>query len=335
MTPPAEAGVAMGVDLGGTKILGVVLDAAGQIVAEFRRPTPEGDERILAALADTIAELVELMGSDLPGAPIGIGMPGLITKTGVLLSSPNLPDVVDLHVQRELAARLARPVVVSNDATCAALAEWQVGAGRGLDDFVMITLGTGIGGGVVADGRLLIGAHGFTGEFGHMVVEPDGWPCPCGRRGCWERYASGSGLAHLARQAARGSHLRRVIALAGGDPEDIRGEHVYQAAAEGDDGALSVVDDFARWVALGLANLTNAFDPEAFVLGGGLAEGADVYLGPIQWWYAELLYALDRRPQPRLTFAELGEHAGAIGAALYGADRLGRSATARQPAGGW
>lgn len=335
MTPPAEAGAAIGVDLGGTKILGVVLDAAGRILAESRRPTPEGDERILAALVDTVEELLELMGGDLAGAPIGIGMPGLITKTGVLLSSPNLPDVVDLHVEQELAARLERPVVVTNDATCAALAEWRVGAGRGLDDFIMVTLGTGIGGGLVADGRLVLGAHGFTGEFGHMVVEPEGLPCPCGRRGCWERYASGTGLANLARQVAAGGHLRRVLALAGGDPEAVRGEHVYQAAAEGDDGALTVVDEFARWVALGLANLTNAFDPAAFVIGGGLAEGAALYLPRIKWWYAELLYALDRRPQPRLSFAELGEHAGAIGAALFGVDRLGRTEATPQPAGGW
>ena len=131
-------------------------------------------------------------------------MPGLITLDGVLRSSPNVPTVTELDVAGRLGERLGRRVAVSNDATCAALAEWRTGAGRGVDDMVMVTLGTGIGGGVVAAGRLVVGANGFTGEFGHMVVDPDGPPCVCGRRGCWERYASGSGLAQLARAAAVG-----------------------------------------------------------------------------------------------------------------------------------
>ena len=124
-----------------------------------------------------------------------------------------------------------------------------------------------------------------------MVVDPNGPPCPCGRRGCWERYASGSGLAQLARTAAVGGRLRRVLQVAGGDVELLRGEHVQAAAEEGDAEALAVIDEFARWVALGLVNLTNAFDPAVFVLGGGLAEGAHLYLAPIQHWFGELLYA--------------------------------------------
>jgi len=149
-----------------------------------------------------------------------------------------------------------------------------------------------------------------------MVVNPDGPRCPCGRRGCWERYASGSGLAMLAREAATGRRLRNVVAHAGGDPQAVRGEHVQAAARDGDSEALAVIDDFGRWVALGLSNLTNAFDPELFVLGGGLAAGADLYLDPIVKWYAELLYQPDLRPMPRVEFAEWGPLAGAVGAAL-------------------
>lgn len=327
MTAPVAGAVAVGLDLGGTKILGVVLDAAGRILVDARRPTPDGEDQIVDALAATLADLEVAGGGRLGDLPIGVGMPGLVATDGVLHSSPNLPDVADLHVGEELTGRVAGPVTVANDATCAALAEWRAGAGRGVDDLVMVTLGTGIGGGVVAGGRLLTGAHGFTGEFGHMVVQPDGVPCPCGRRGCWERYASGSGLAHLARSAVPGGALGRVVTLAGGDAGGIRGEHVYQAATEGDAAAHAVVDEFARWVALGLANLTNAFDPAAFILGGGLAEGAELYLGPIRRWYRDLLYAPERRPHPVLAFAELGEHAGAIGAALLVLDRAadGRS----------
>jgi len=181
---------------------------------------------------------------------------------------------------------------------------------------MLVTLGTGIGGGVVANGALLRGANGFAGEFGHMVVDPSGPQCPCGRRGCWERYASGSGLAMLAREAATGHRLRDVVGQASGDAQAVRGEHVQAAAREGDPEALAVIDDFSRWVALGLANLTNALDPELFVLGGGLASGSDLYLEPIRRWFGELLYQPHLRPIPRIEFARWGPLAGAVGAAL-------------------
>jgi glucokinase len=181
---------------------------------------------------------------------------------------------------------------------------------------VLVTLGTGIGGGVVAGGALQRGVNGFAGEFGHMVIDPSGPPCPCGRRGCWERFASGSGLAMLARDAATGHRLHDVVRHAGGDPQAVRGEHVQAAAREGDAEAVAVIDDFARWVALGLANLTNVLDPELFVLGGGLAAASDLYLEPIRRWYRELLYQPDLRPIPRIEFARWGPLAGAVGAAL-------------------
>ena len=303
----------LGVDVGGTKCLGVVLDDAGSIVAETRERTPYDRDALIDVLTSIVDELTASTGDV---ASVGVGAPGLISLAGVLQSSPNVPDVTQLDIAGSLTARLGPRVTVGNDATCAALAEWQHGAGRGIDDLVMVTLGTGIGGGIVAAGQLVVGHNGFAGEFGHMVVDPDGPPCPCGRRGCWERYASGSGLAQLARTAAVGGRLRRVVSVAGGDVGHVRGEHVQQAAEEGDPGALAVIDEFARWVALGLVNLTNAFDPRAFVLGGGLAEGAHLYLEPIRHWFTELLYAPDLRPHPALSFAELGEHAGAIGAAL-------------------
>jgi glucokinase len=303
----------LGIDVGGTKCLGVVLDDAGQRVGEGRRATPRGAE----AIVDTLAELAESLAADVGGVrSVGIGMPGLVTRDGVIKASPNLRDVADFPVGAMLAARLGRPVEVDNDATCAIAAEWKVGAAIGRTDVVMVTLGTGIGGGIVANNRLVRGANGFTGEIGHVVIDPDGPPCPCGRRGCWERYASGSGLARLAREAAVGKRLNRIVELAGGDPEDVRGENVQHAAREGDSDALAVIDLFGKWVALGLANLTNVLDPEAFVLGGGLAASADLYLGPIQRWFTRLLYAPDLRPHPDLTFATLGEYAGAVGAAL-------------------
>lgn len=298
-----------GIDVGGTKCLGVVLDGDGRVVAEWRRPTPRGADAII----DTLAALVGDMGRV---DTLGIGVPGLVTRHGVLRAAPNLVDIADFAVGPMLTDRLGLDVAVDNDATCAAIAEWLVGAGRGASDVVMVTLGTGIGGGVVAGGRLVRGVNGFAGEIGHMVVDPDGPPCPCGRRGCWERYASGSGLGRLAREAAVGGRVQRVVQLAGGDPESVRGEDVRAAAEEGDPDALAVIDEFARWVAVGLVSLTNALDPEVFVLGGGLAASPEIYIGPIARWFHELLYAPELRPHPRLLFAELGEHAGAVGAAL-------------------
>ncbi len=299
----------LGIDVGGTKCLGVVLDQSGEVVEEQRRPTPPGPE----AFVDTLAELAGALGVT---DSLGIGVPGMVTRTGVIKASPNLIDITDFAVGRMLSERLGFQVEVGNDATCAAAAEWQVGVARGYTDVVMVTLGTGIGGGVIAGGHLIRGANGFTGEIGHMVVDPDGLRCPCGRRGCWERYASGSGLAQIAREAAIAKHLRRVVQLAGGDAENVRGENVQAAAREGDSEALRVIDLFGRWVALGLVNLTNLLDPQMFVLGGGLAASGDLYIGPIQKWFTKLLYAPDLRPHPELVFASLGERAGAVGAAL-------------------
>lgn len=302
----------VGIDVGGTKMLGVALDADGAVVAEDQMPTPRGDGS-LALLIDGLAELATSLGAT--GA-VGIGVPGLVTRHGVLRAAPNLDGVADFPVGKLLSERLGMTVVVDNDGTCAAAAEWRNGVARGMDDMVLVTLGTGIGGGLIAGGSLHRGANGFAGEFGHMVVDPNGPRCPCGRRGCWERYASGSGLAMLAREAATGHRLRSVVNEAGGDPQAVRGEHVMAAALAGDAGALAVIDDFGRWVALGLSNLTNAFDPQMFVLGGGLAAGAVIYLEPITRWYGELLYQPDLRPLPRIEFARWMTRAGAVGAAL-------------------
>jgi len=309
----------VGIDVGGTKALGVALDADGRVLAEDRRPTPRGDNS-LEPLIETLVELAESLGVD---GSLGVGVPGLVTHDGVLRAAPNLDGVADFAVGPILSERVGFRVSVDNDGTCATVAEWQLGAAAGTDNMLLVTLGTGIGGGLVANGAVRRGLNGFAGEFGHMVVDPNGPRCPCGRRGCWERYASGSGLAMLAREAATGHRLHQVVEHAGGDPQNVRGEHVMAAALEGDTEAVAVIDDFGRWVALGLSNLTNAFDPEMFVLGGGLAAGSELYLEPITRWYRELLYQPHLRPLPRIEFAEWGPLAGAVGAALLPAIHAG------------
>ena len=312
MTAGAVATRRIGIDVGGTKAQGVALDTAGTVVATAHRATPRGPDS-LGPLIETLVDLSRELEHD---GSVGIGVPGLVTRDGVLRAAPNLDGVANFEVGRLLSAALGIDVVVDNDATCATLAEWRLGAGVGTSDMVMVTLGTGIGGGLVSNGVVQRGVNGFAGEFGHMMVDPAGPPCPCGRNGCWERYASGTGLAMLARAAATGGRLGAVVRGLGGDALAVRGEDVQAAARRGDPDAIAVIDEFGRWVAVGLSNLTNALDPTLFVLGGGLAQGADLYLGPIVSWFERLIYQPQLRPSPRIEFAEWGPLAGAVGAAL-------------------
>ena len=301
----------IGIDLGGTKCLGVALEA-GKVVGEFRVPTPKGTEACLGALTGVVGGLAP---SGTPEA-VGIGAPGLVDRSGVLRFAPNLTVERGLDLRRAVADRVGVPVAVENDATCAAWGERELGAARGYDDVLLVTLGTGIGGGIVVDGRVERGANGFAGEVGHMVVDPQGPPCPCGQRGCWERFASGSGLGRLAREAAHAGLAHRVVDAAGGDPEDVRGEHVTRCVAEGDVEARRVLDRFAWWLALGLANLANIFDPQAFVLGGGLMVAGEAFLEPARRAFDDLLQGAGDRPPIAILPAQLGERAGAIGAAF-------------------
>ena len=306
----------IGVDLGGTKCYGVIADAEGTILTEQRLPTPRGEDAIIDVITSVVSELRRWEGGGDPVTTVGVGVPGLVDNEGVLRFAPNLPGVLDLPVRAELEKRVPGVEVrVENDATCAVWGERLFGAARGSDHAVLVTLGTGIGGGFISDGRLLRGAHGFAGEIGHMVVDPNGPWCRCGARGCGERFASGTGLGNLAREAAAAGQGERMLELAGGDAEAVRGEHVTAAAAEGDADAQTVLRRFAWWLALGLANLANALDPDTFVLGGGLVEAGDILLTPTRAAFTELVEAAAHRPEVAIVPAELGERAGAIGAA--------------------
>ena len=279
---------AAGIDVGGTKCLGVLVDLDGRVVKEVRKPTP-----VAELLVATLAEIVQELGEH---SSVGIGVPGLISREGVIRSSPNMSTAIEFPVRDLLEDALGERVWCDNDATCAALAEWQRGAGIGSRDMWMITLGTGIGGGLVAGGTLQHGAHGHAGEIGHMVVQADGVACPCGQRGCWERYASGAGLSMLAK--------------------GISGEEVIALARSGDKDAMQAIEHFSQWVAIGLANIANMSDPDTIVIGGGVMTNADLLLPLIQQRFSALLYAPSHRVHPVLRSAQLGEQAGAIGAAL-------------------
>jgi glucokinase len=304
-------GAAVGVDVGGTKLLAVAVDEAGTVLEERRVPTPRGGDAVVDAIA--------ALGVDAP--VLGLGVAGLVDRSGVLRVGPNLPGIVDYPFHDRLSEALDIPVEVDNDATVATWGELKAGAAKGASEVLLVALGTGIGSGHVCGGVLQRGAYGFAGEAGHMVVDPRGPVCPCGRRGCWERFASGSGLGRLAREAAETGRADRIVELAGGDELSVRGEHVTIAAGEGDEVAVGVLREFGWWVAIGIANLVNVLDSEVVVIGGGLAEMGDLLLDPVRESYADLVLAPRHRPAVPIVTAALGEHAGAIGAALFAIDQ--------------
>jgi len=279
----------IGIDVGGTKCHGVRVDEQGLVLEEIRYPTPHASE---------LVDLLESMFRELSGTQsLGVGVPGLITPEGIVRASPNMKGAHNIAVGPELRDRLGIDVHVENDATMAAYGEWQAGAARGAKNAVIVTLGTGIGGGIVMGGQLQRGSNGFAGEIGHMVVQHDGEQCVCGMRGCWERYASGSALRMLS----------------GG----MSGEDVFAAADKGDAQAQAVVAVFANWVAVGLASLTNICDPEVIVIGGGVVQSFSSVLDSVSKSFSEALYSSASRPHPALHVAALGERAGAIGCALF------------------
>jgi glucokinase len=323
---PDEAGVTYGIDIGGTKVLGLALGPDDAIVGEARVPTPTGSREIVGShVAEAVALVTDELdrsvgaGPDANAAapPIGVGAPGMVDRYGRLCFAPNLPQAHGVDWTALIGDRLpGRAVVIENDANLAVLAEHRLGAARGLHHVVMVTLGTGIGGGIVAGDRVQVGAAGFAGEIGHMVVDPNGPPCPCGRRGCWERFASGAGLGVRAREAAMAGRLGEVVRLAGGDPESVRGEDVSAAAAAGDPAARRVIEEVGWWIGFGLANLAAVVDPECFVLGGGVVKAGSLLVDSARATFEELVEGNDRRPLATVVPAAFGERAGAVGAAL-------------------
>ncbi|CAM8632860.1 NagC Transcriptional regulator/sugar kinase [Acidimicrobiia bacterium] len=314
--------LSIGIDVGGTKILAVAIDPSDStILFESRADTSDSADALIAALADIVEVVSEgataVSGNAKPVVRnVGLGLPGIVDSTGMLRAAPNLQCAIDVDVKSRLEAILGLPIVVENDASCAAWAEAMLGAGRGVRDLLLVTLGTGIGGGIVRSGELVRGAHGFAGEPGHMLVDPSGPTCTCGRSGCWERFASGTGLGWLGSRAALRGDAPGLLEQVGGDAERIDGELVSVAAQSGDQGALDVFGEFSWWLAAGLANLANLLDPELLLIGGGLADCADLYLEQTRVHFRELVLGGAARTETGIEVATLGSRAGAVGAAL-------------------
>jgi glucokinase len=304
----------IGVDIGGTKVAAGVVDEQGRIVATAHRDTPAED---VAGIEDAIAAAVCELTGKYDVAAVGIGAAGFIdAQRSMVMFAPNLAWR-DEPLQATLARRLELPVVVENDANAAAWAEVRFGAGRGATHVVTVTVGTGIGGGIVVNGRLLRGQFGVAAEFGHLTVVPDGRRCGCGLQGCWEQYVSGRALLRQARELVRDCPDRagELLRLAGGWPENITGEMVTQAAHAGDAAALQCFDVIGMWLGQGLAGLAAILDPGLFVIGGGVSAAGEMLRVPAVAAFAASLTGRGYRPLAELRIAELGPDAGLVGAA--------------------
>ncbi len=320
-----------GIDVGGTKILGVVNGAAsGELAVRIKVPTPKREHGAAADdLARALFELVDQIINEAGSLDaIGLGLPGLVDFDGVLRYGPNVAGYTNLTVAHEISRRFGVPVTASNDGSWAALAEHRVGAARGASDAVIVTQGTGIGAGLIVGGRLARGAHGFAGEPGHMGVRDYGPKCACGSVGCWESTASGAGLTNFAVELHGEGRARDLIAAAGGDPHNVRGEDVARALSAGDPDARELISRFGSWVGRGLASLINILDPEVIVLGGGLSELSDQFINEVAEGANHRALGRGHRPVVPVVRAELGPDAGAIGAAIGAADALAEGGSA-------
>jgi glucokinase len=306
--------LACGIDVGGTKIAGGVVDDTGTIIEELRVESPATDE-------DAIEQAIETLVTELRTrhdiAAVGVGVAGYIDRArSVVMFAANMA-VRHLDLKADLQRRLDLPVFIENDANAAAWGEFQFGAGHDVEELLLVTVGTGIGGGVVLDGELYRGAFGVGAEIGHLRVVPDGLQCGCGNRGCFEMYASGKALVRRARAAASADPQAAadLLARAGGDPARISGPLITAAAREGDAFALAQLAELGRWLGEGIASITAVLDPALVVIGGGVSAADDLLLEPIRQGFAAQRPGHGRRPMLEIRKAALGNRAGLIGAA--------------------
>ena len=314
----AAPGCVVGVDVGGTKVLAGVV-SHDRVLRSARRTTP-GRDVAAGLVEDAVVEAVVEAAGDEPLVAVGVAAAGFVDAAGErVVFAPHLPWR-DEPVRNRLAERLGVPVVLENDASAATHAELVHGALRGQDLAVLVTVGTGIGGGLVVGGRVVRGAGGMAGEMGHTRVVPDGLPCPCGGAGCWEQYCSGRALVrHVAeRFPTAGAGLREAC---GGDPGRLVGPLVSTAARAGDPLAREAFAVVGEWLGVGLAGIVAALDPAVLVVGGGVSSAGDLLLDPARAALARSVVGGAHRTVPPVLRAALGAEAGLVGAATLAADR--------------
>lgn len=303
----------IGIDVGGTKIAGGIVDADGAVIARRRIETEASSEG--SVVAGIVKVVHELRAAGPAATAIGIGAAGLVdVAKGVVLSAPNIAWS-NVHLRAQIEDRAGLPTVVDNDANVAAFGEALHGAARGVDDHVMVTVGTGIGGGIIIGGEIYRGARGVGAEIGHMIIAADvGAMCACGTLGCFEAMASGSSIGRRAREHPHPSDA--VSSLVDGDVSAITGELVSAAAFDGDAWAREILAETGHWLGVGLASLVNILDPALIVIAGGAAVGAgDLLLDPARATLASLIIGHTWRTPPPVVLATLGDDAGIVGAA--------------------
>ena len=305
----------VGVDVGGTKVLGGVVDASGKVLATSRRDTPrEGGSE----LTKTIAEVaLELMQSHSVSA-VGVSAAGFVSSDRkTMLATPNIADWNGVQLDLELEKLIGLPVVIENDANAAAWGEAMFGAGRNQAHMMMLTIGTGVGGGIVVNNELYRGAFGIAAEFGHLRVVPEGHLCGCGARGCFEQYASGSALRRHAREAISASPdlARNLLARGDGTIDGLTGQAITDAAREGDAVALAAFQTTAQYLGAGIASLAVLLDPSCVVIGGGVIDAGEILLAPTREAMKRYMPFAGKHPYPEIVAAELGNEAGLVGVA--------------------
>lgn len=304
----------IGVDVGGTKIAGGVVDETGEILAMVRKPTPAQDAE---SVEQTIVAVVKELRLAHDIAAIGVGAPGFVDNSrSKIMFAPNV-NWQDEPLAAKLTKSTGLPVLLENDANAAAWGEYRFGAARGHASVAVVTVGTGIGGGLIYNDQLLRGSFGFAGEIGHINMVPDGHLCGCGENGCWEMYSSGTALVRLAKERAKKSPATspRLLELADGSHKKITGLMVSQAAQDGDQGARDCFREVGKWLGQGMADLAAILDPQVFVLAGGVSEAGEILLQPARQAFELRLTARSHRPLPPILLAQLGNAAGIIGAA--------------------
>jgi len=308
-------GFTIGVDVGGTKVLGGVVDNDGSVVKTARRDTPrEGGGALTQAIADVAKELM----ADFTIESVGVSAAGFVSSDRkTMLATPNIAGWNGVNLDSELTQLIGLPVVIENDANSAAWGEARFGAGRGKDHMLMLTVGTGIGGGIVVNGDLYRGAFGIAAEIGHIRVVPEGHLCGCGARGCFEQYASGNALMRHAREAIAASPeiARNLLSRGDGTIDGLTGRAITEGAREGDPVALAAFNTTGQWLGAGIASLAVILDPQCIVIGGGVIDAGDILLEPTRTALVRYMPFAGKHPYPEIIAAQLGNEAGLVGVA--------------------
>jgi glucokinase len=305
----------VGVDVGGTKVLGGVVDASGKVLATSRRDTPrEGGSELTKTIAEVALELMQTHSV----TAVGVSAAGFVSSDRkTMLATPNIADWNGVQLDLELEKLIGLPVVIENDANAAAWGEAKFGAGRNQAHMMMLTIGTGVGGGIVVNNDLYRGAFGIAAEFGHLRVVPEGHLCGCGARGCFEQYASGSALRRHAREAISASPdlARNLLARGDGTIDGLTGQAITDAAREGDAVALAAFQTTAQYLGAGIASLAVLLDPSCVVIGGGVIDAGEILLAPTREAMKRYMPFAGKHPYPEIVAAELGNEAGLVGVA--------------------